>query len=387
MRPIIRVSSNRHWEFVQRDILFKLNDKLALRHGAEYWLEVPETSHDWDAEMAVRKDSSGNNLGEQYVKAWVRPALVGPKSDDVRPLNTKVKWDAVSGIDQKDEQLLMVETDKHLGSPLKEEQEEAPEEQEERPTKVTNREDELKVSHKRLVKLSNLLRVAIDVEQEIEDELQSKSSIELVVSALQAVEDAKLVNNDEVQQLEVQRAYDLFSQLKGKPSTGILAVVAETIANEIRNGTLTEVRVYDLLSRLTRDLENSLHKLDVYDDYKMEVYNDVVTALMAYCGEDNQIVPSASMQDLTADQLYRVVKEAVVQLRQLREGVQELKIRVPEELQQTDQGVVFEEDTIGEEMSGENPLDDETVVENPDFEEIEEPEGAEAEEAIDTMEF
>ena len=301
-----RIASNRHWIFVKEELLGPLNDQLAIRHGAEYQFEVPEESFDWDVEFSVIKDRSGNNLREQYMDAWAQPSLIAP-GDVVHQLGVRVNWRNQDLFGEKGSQeegrslpnefnpdevsSLMSKTDEILGSPLssgdKEVTEEKTEVVEERPNTVTNQKKEQKEvltigSHPnsnvhRILKIAGLLK-----ENEIRGLAQKKYIDEPVkqsIYALQTVNNAKSLDSIDMQQVEVQNAYDTLAKMRDSQETALLGFVVKILCDKLRDSEIQDVDLYDILSRLTRSISDNGHLISA-PDQKIQAVNNVETDVM-----------------------------------------------------------------------------------------------------------
>jgi len=274
-----RKASNRHWVFCKQEILAPLNDELALRHGAEYTLEVPESSFDWDVEFSVIKDRSGNTLREQYMAAWVQPSLIGP-NDDIHQLGVRVHWKnpVTSAPSTKDKSqtkpqfnssevaALMQKIDEVLGSPLKTEEEEVEAEVApvERPQSVTNQ------------KTARILKAA----KELAKDAIVEESAQKVFDAIKQINDAQALNSLDMQQVEVQGAYDKLEEMRSKPETVIIGMIGKAICDKMRGSDVVDIDLYDILSRLGRQITDSLTLSYRSPDFKLRAINDIETALM-----------------------------------------------------------------------------------------------------------
>jgi len=269
-----RRASNRHWVFIKQEILSALNDQLALRHGAEYSFEVPESSFDWDVEFSVIKDRSGNTLREQYSKAWVQPTLVGP-NDAVHQLGVRINWNNPEikkpEFNENEITKLMGKVDGVLGSPL--ETKEDAEEEKNAPnlSSVTNQNK----------KLSS---VSINRRNKIAAELSKSSSAEEVanqaVAIISQINNAKKLNDVNMQQIEVQKAYDEIEKMRAKPETLILGSILKSIADKVRSSSIVDVEIYDILSRVGRAVVESYTLSTRSSDYKLQAINDIETKMM-----------------------------------------------------------------------------------------------------------
>jgi hypothetical protein len=271
-----RRASNRHWVFIKQEILSALNDQLALRHGAEYSFEVPESSFDWDVEFSVIKDRSGNTLREQYSKAWVQPTLVGP-NDAVHQLGVRVNWNNPEikkpEFNENEITKLMGKVDGVLGSPLetKEDAEEEKTAPVANPGSVTNQNQKLSS-----VKNDRRSKIAAELSKSsLAEETANKA-----VAILSQINDAKKLNDVNMQQIEVQKAYDEIEKLRAKPETLILGSILKSIADKVRSSSIVDVEIYDILSRVGRAVVESYTLSTRSSDYKLQAINDIETKMM-----------------------------------------------------------------------------------------------------------
>jgi len=323
------VASNRHWVFAKQHILGPLNDQLAQRHGAEYTLEVPESSFDWDVEFSVIKDRSGNTLREQYMAAWVQPSLVAP-GEKIYQLGARVNWhnpdvfgktgeQKTVQFDQNEVAALMAKVDEIIGSPIKvEEKEEVKEEIIERPTSVTNQGKEPKETLT-LSSVNKIIRTANELVKEAVDNNTSTEAAKVVFDSIKIVNDAKKLDSVDSQQLEVQDAYDNLDKLKSSPSTALLGFIGTMICDKIRQGTYEDQDIYDILSRLTRQVSDSITYLGKAPDYKLQAINDIET-MMINLFDDASINNSVQScySDIKQEQLMKYLDDAYKQLDALR---------------------------------------------------------------------
>lgn len=338
-----RFASNRHWVFVKEEILSPLNDRLAIRHGAEYQFEVPEDSFDWDVRFAVIKDRSGNNLKEQYANAWVQPALIAP-GEVVHQLGVRINWrnkdffeetkDPNSKYDEdgfipEEVSALMAKTDEILGSPLKTEDEEGvPEEFEEtkeRPDTVTNQKKESKLltvsSHpncnvNRVMKIASLLKAndtkTVDKEKIIKP-------VEISIYAIKTINNAKSLNSLEMQQVEVQSAYGALSDMINNRHFALLGLVVKSICDKLRSSEMEEYELYDILSKITRSISSNERKLKI-PDQKLQVVNNIETDVMSLLNDTSINGTITSYFDDTPNEnLEKIFKLAEAQFRLLRD--------------------------------------------------------------------
>jgi len=348
-----RMASNRHWIFVKEEILGPLNDQLAIRHGAEYQYEVTEESFDWDVEFSAIKDRSGNNLREQYIDAWVQPALIAP-GEVVRQLGVKINWRNQNMFENKSEQeegrslpnefnpdevaQLMAKTDEILGSPLKSDNGEAPEEEvevvEERPNTVTNQKKEApkmqerpqeqltigshpKSAVHRVLKIAGLLTIS-----EVEDKTQKTYVDEPVkqsIYALQTINNAKALNSIDMQQVEVQSAYDTLAAMRDNQFTALLGFVVKSLCDKLRDGEIQDADLYDILSRITRSISDNGHLMSA-PDQKIQAINNVETDVMNILSDQgiNEVV-TTYFKGIPAERLQMLFKLAEKQFTALRD--------------------------------------------------------------------
>ena len=278
-------ASNRHWVFAKQHLLGPLNDQLAVRHGAEYVLEVPEQSFDWDVEFSVIKDRSGNTLREQYTAAWVQPSLVAP-GDKIYQLGARVNWrnpdvyggkekSNVAQFEQNEVSALMAKVDAILGSPIKTKKEKLPiQELTERVDTVTNQ------NRSRPVVMNSSVHRVIRTANELVQESLSKDSADKVFNAISVINDAKKLNSVDSQQLEVQSAYDELDNLKNNPKTALLGFIGGMICDKLKKDSIKDEDVYDILSRISRQVSDSLVLLGKAPDYKIQAINDIETLMM-----------------------------------------------------------------------------------------------------------
>lgn len=367
--------ANRHWEFLVKEILGDLNDKLALRHGTSHWFEVPETSHDWDVIFNVIKDSSGNNLGESYQSAWVRPSLIGPKDDDVRPLKTKVKWTRENKIDQKDERALMQEVDKILGNPFQKEIE-----------KITPKKT-LSFKTKRI--LSKLIS---------SNDLYDSNLIKESIKYLQKIENSKKLEDDQVKQIEVQDSYGYFSDLKRDPKTSIFGIFCESVANNIKTDNITIPKIYDVLSRLNRMLLDYLDILYRDSDFKLKVLNYINNDLMSFFGvysgdgsekvvEDFGVKMPNVLYDLSQGELINSLKNNIKLLNLLKDEIYSLDLEYEEEVDEETPNFVEDTDNdFFDEIEPEEEIPEENITEENNEEDQEEELDEDVDELLPTEE-
>jgi hypothetical protein len=271
-----RRASNRHWVFIKQEVLSVLNDQLALRHGAEYSFEVPESSFDWDVEFSVIKDRSGNTLREQYSKAWVQPTLVGP-NDAVHQLGVRVNWKNPEiqkpEFDDKEITKLMAKVDEILGSPL--ETKEDTEEEKVAPaanlSSVTNQ-------NKKFSSVDDSRRNKIAAE--LSKPSLAEESANKAVNIISQINNAKKLNDLDMQQIEIQKAYDEIAKMRAKPETLILGSMLKSIADKVRSSSIVDIDIYDILSRVGRAVTESYTLSSRSSDYKLQAINDIETKMM-----------------------------------------------------------------------------------------------------------
>jgi hypothetical protein len=318
-------ASNRHWVFAKQNILAPLNDQLVHRHGAEYVFEVPESSFDWDVEFSSIKDRSGNTLREQYMAAWVQPSLVAP-GDKIYQLGVKVNWRnpdafAKAGIkgqsqfDQNEVAALMAKVDGILGSPIKDSQKEVVVKEEKsvaKPTSITNQEvpegEKLTLSSvDRVIKIANELSQPQEVAKEI-------------FNCIGVVNNAKKLDSVNAQQLEVQDAYDRLDDLKMEKSTALSAFVGEMLCNQVRKGSPEDVDIYDILSRLVRQISDSIILLGKTPDYKLQAVNEIETSIMNLFQDDTiNTKIEGFYRGYNKSQIIKYLEDAYKQLDALKE--------------------------------------------------------------------
>ena len=312
------VASNRHWVFAKQQILSPLNDQLAQRHGAEYTFEVPESSFDWDVEFSVIKDRSGNTLREQYMAAWVQPSLVAP-GDKIHQLGARVNWrnpdvfgKKTPQFDQNEVAFLMSKVDEILGSPIKIKKEEVEEKIIEKPTSVTNQKKETLT----LSSINRVIRIATEL-AEITSE--SKKISDNVFDIIKIVNDAKKLNSIDSQQLEIQDAYDKLNKLKSSPSTALIGLIGIMICNKIRQGSIKDEDIYDILSRITRQVSDSILLIGKASDYKLQAINEIENAMMNLFN-DVSIEEQVEMiySEIDQEQLMIYLDKSLKQINELR---------------------------------------------------------------------
>jgi hypothetical protein len=358
MNRRVRTASNRHWIFIKEKILSPLNDRLAVRHGAEYQFEVPEGSFDWDVEFSAVKDRSGNNLREQYMTAWVQPALVAP-GNAVYQLGVKINWKnhlfydnqgKNEDLNQSEVDILMAKTDEVLGSPIKVEQPDGPKEEvvEQRPDSVTNQkttsitnqktknpdsitnqkaEEKLTLSsdkkyNNRTLIVANLLKLG-------EDQINSKyvaSPVKEAISALKIINNSKSLDSIDMQQVEVQSAYDKLADLRDQQETGILGSVVKVICDKLKSSQIQDAEVYDILSRIASSISDNA-RLILSPDQKIQaikgIENDIMNLLNDQ-GISKEIV--SYLQGISADRIKYLLKVAESQFKALRDQSMDLDL-------------------------------------------------------------
>jgi len=323
------IASNRHWVFAKQHILGPLNDQLAQRHGAEYTLEVPESSFDWDVEFSVIKDRSGNTLREQYMAAWVQPSLVAP-GEKIYQLGSRVNWhnpdvfgkkgdQNTAQFDQNEVAALMAKVDEIIGSPIKiEKKEEIKEELVQKPTSVTNQEKEPQ-EVLTLSSINRVIRTANELIKEAVDKNESEEVAQIVFNTIQNVNNAKKLDSVNTQQLEIQDAYDQLDKLKSSPSTALIGFIGTMICDRIRQGSLEDEDAYDILSRLTRQVSDSIALLGKAPDYKIRAVNDIETMMMNLFKDTTINTKIQSFySDIKQEQLMKYLDDSYKQLEALR---------------------------------------------------------------------
>lgn len=306
-----RQASNRHWVFIKQEILSQLNDELALRHGAEYAFEVPERSFDWDVELSVIKDRSGNTVREQYVSAWLQPSLVGP-NDAIYQLGVRLNWlnpDIFSadkaGLKEDEVLNLMLKVDEVLGSPLESEEdiEEVPQE---RPYSVT------KQSSKH-IKIANSM---------LNQDLANK-----IINLFNQVNNAKNINDPEIQQIEVQKAYDVINNIKMQPKTKILGYLIKFMTDKIRTSEISSIDLYDVLSRIMKVISESYSLLCESPDFKLEALNKIEDSIMNLLNDEgiNNSFQSV-LKNYSQSMLKKILISSIEQIKVLRDDVLDINL-------------------------------------------------------------
>lgn len=298
--------SNRHWKFVNEELFRPLNDLLARRQGAEYYFWVPEGSFDWDVEFSVMKDRSGNKLREEYSTAWVRPYLVGPDDNTVRQLGVRLDWNSFEN-EFKREQVnqLMSAVDKVVGLPITKESET------ERVASVTRRQ--------RLARALSLAQQ--DTEQR---------TVKRVFNMLQRTSDAKLLDSIQLQQVELQVVEDELHDLLLVPRSTTLAVVTKLLLEMIKHGEPELSVLYDVLSRLIRQLQSCSYQLGKSPRMKLEALNDLEKTLMSlgmnFGVELESDVLIGPLKDIATNDLVTDLRENAYVLEELRELLPQLRM-------------------------------------------------------------
>jgi len=312
------LASNRHWVFAKQNVLGPLNDQLAQRHGAEYTFEVPESSFDWDVEFSVIKDRSGNTLREQYMATWVQPSLVAP-GEKIYQLGARVNWrnpdvfGKKSQFDQNEIASLMAKVDEILGSPIKVDKKEVKEELAQKPTSITNQKKETLT----LSSVNRVIRIATEL---VGETSEAKEMANTVFNAIKIVNDAKKLNSINTQQLEIQDAYDQLNELKSSPSTALIGLIGVMICDRIRQGTVKDEDIYDILSRIARQISDSKNLIGKAADFKLKAINDIENIMMNLFNDttiDKQVETIYS--DLEQEQLMIYLDKSMNQVSELRD--------------------------------------------------------------------
>jgi len=312
------IASNRHWVFAKQNILSPLNDQLAQRHGAQYTFEVPESSFDWDVEFSVIKDRSGNTLREQYMAAWVQPSLVAP-GEKIYQLGARVNWrnPDVFGkntqFNQNEIASLMSKVDEILGSPIKiEEKKETEEKLVEKPTSITNQKKETLT----LSSVKRVIRIATEL---VGETSESKEVADLVFNAVKIVNNAKKLNSTDTQQLEIQDAYDQLNELNSSPSTALIGIIGVMICDKLRQGSIKDEDLYDILSRITRQILDSKNLIGKAADFKLKAIGDIEKSIMNLFNDTTVSQIETIYSDIEQEQLMIYLDKSLKQISELRD--------------------------------------------------------------------
>lgn len=327
-----RNASNRHWVFVKRQILSALNDQLAMRHGAEYTFEVPESSFDWDVEFSVIKDRSGNTLREQYMAAWVQPSLVAP-GEKIYQLGVRINWrnpDVYEGsntqLNSNEVSALMAKVDGILGSPIETPKKQQKEETlEMRPTSVTNQKSSgpvvINSSVNRLMKIANQLSVSDSVSD------KNKKAVDICFGAMKSINDAKKLDSIDLQQIEIQNTYDQLDKLQLDLETAIIGFISKNICDKLRTGDISDEDVYDMLSRIYRQITGSKDSILRSPDFKLKAINDIESLMMSLLDDTSFNGKLESLfYNIEVNQLSDYLKQAAQQTQWLRDKSLKLNI-------------------------------------------------------------
>jgi hypothetical protein len=254
--------SNRHWKFIDEDLLSPLNDKLAMRHGAEFYFKVPESSFDWDAEIALVKDRSGNKLREEYISAWFQPSLVGPEESTVHTLGVRITWDArTNKLKGAEVSALMSAVDRVLGSPLKRREDEV--QVEEAPPKAAS------------VRVATARRLRHVVQALAAEHQEAEGLAQAAIDILQRVNDAKLIDSKQLQQVEVQQVNDDVQELLDNQSTALFGTLLKLFVDTFARGESELPVLYDAVSRLERQLRQSVLVIGTQSGNKMNALKEI----------------------------------------------------------------------------------------------------------------
>ena len=264
--------SNRHWEFVNDKLLAPLNDKLAVRHGAQYTFKVPEGSFDWDVEFAAVKDRRGNKIKELYLSAWCQPSLVGPDENTVHQLGQKLVWEkGMKGFSKDDQTTLMAAVDQLLGSPLKKEKDEEDEDETENKKAppenkvIKNKNDEVSS------KAASIAKMLI-ADNEMADE---------TIKLLQHAADSLSLSSNTLLQVETDDMMKKINDFKKKDSSIIYGFIVELLVNMIRNGHYQEDELHGALSKLKETLDKALLTMKSSSSEKLKSNNDIENAILS----------------------------------------------------------------------------------------------------------
>lgn len=306
--------SNRHWEFLVENLLAPLNDKLAVRHGANYEFTVPEGSFDWDVEFSAIKDRGGNKVREEYISAWVKPSLVGPQSDIVHLLNTKLYWKTgMNEFLKEDQTKLFSEVDSLLGSPLKTKEvsdKEAPPEEE--TESVQN------------IKSSVFLKIARSL-------IAENELIQRALKYLQSVANSKLLDSSFLREVERQDEFDKEQEMYFEKKTTLFYFVVELIAKLIKEDSYTKSKAMAILNEYSIALSRATKKMSNHADEKLKgllYLKETLMALYEANGVDFKSFERdfETVKQVDYDSLFNLLNDTIQLNKELQEGLNNLNI-------------------------------------------------------------
>ena len=335
--------SNRHWKFVNDELLRPLNDKLAKRHGAQYFFKVPESSFDWDVEFSAVKDRSGNKVREEYRSAWVQPSLVGPDENTVFNLGVKLHWNAYENTFKGEEvRALFSAVDKVLGLPLKKKDEDAE-------VKV---EDEEEATVTASVKVARSYRIARQLTEDAD-------LGEEMMSLLQRMNDAKLLDSRQLQQVELQAIKDDVRALHDDYRTAALGEVMAALTTVMQKTDEVDVAVmYDIVSRVARSLREGVDEMGKDAAMKLQgvkVVDDTLASLRkTYGGVGDDIEPLfTTMKNVPYDETISSFETAAKALEKMRKKLYGMSFYQTSSPQKVEENV--------EQLTGVEPKQEEEV--------------------------
>ena len=167
------------------------------------------------------------------------------------------------------------------------------------------------------MRIGALLTVA-----EVKDLAQKRyvdKPVQQSVYALQTVNNAKALDSVDMQQVEVQSAYDTLAAMRDVPETAMLGFVVATLCDKLRDGEIQDAEIYDILSRITRSISDNGH-LIAAPDQKIQAVNNVETDVMNILNNQgvNEVV-TTYFKGIPAEKLQVLFNLAEAQFTALRD--------------------------------------------------------------------